>query len=69
MRDYLTDGKIKGELKPYNGADSDAYIANETHDKLRLSQKKLRRAVIINLALKKTWVREQLFLILAKTAL
>ncbi|HEC11869.1 MAG TPA: hypothetical protein ENI80_01210 [Acidiferrobacteraceae bacterium] len=58
MRDYLTDGKIKGDIKPYNAADSNAYIANETHDKLRLSQKTLRRGVFINLALKEADIEE-----------
>lgn len=58
MRDYLTDGKIKGKLKPYDAADSDAYIVNETHDNFCLSQKKLRRAIFINLGLKEADIEE-----------
>lgn len=52
MRDYLTGGKQKATLQPYNAADNDAYIENEHHDRLCLSKKRLQRAVFINVALK-----------------
>ena len=52
MRDYLTEGKRKGTLKPYEAPEDDAYIVNELHDKLSLNAKRLRRAVLINISLK-----------------
>jgi len=58
MRDYLTDGKIKGELDPYNAHESDAFIANEVRDRLHLTRKTLRRGVFINLALKEADIEE-----------
>lgn len=58
MRDYLTEGKVKGGLLPYSGAENDAYMANEVHDDLHLSRKTLRRGVFINLALKQAVIYE-----------
>jgi Pentapeptide repeats (8 copies) len=58
MKDYLTEGKKKGSLEPYDVPEDEAYLANEVHDNLCLIRKNLRRGVFINLALKAAEIEE-----------
>lgn len=58
MRDYLTAGKRKGSLAPYNASSENAYLINEVHDDYSLKEKSLQRSVLIGVSLKNATIED-----------
>lgn len=58
MKDYLTAGKRKGALAPYNVSSENAYLVNEVHDDYSLKGKSVQRSVLIGVSLKNATIED-----------